>query len=149
MNLYYCYCYWYCYCYCWLFSPLPLSPQIQIFINYIVHNLSCHCDVQVLPNVSTLLKVKGYQNSVEKNREKFGNVRQMVETTRMELETVKSQLLSFLWNFNLIVKEKKFLHNYTSINNAKEAFVKQKSKISWVNLKVLELFVSHKVVTSN
>ena len=86
--------------------------------------------MQVLPYVSTLLKVKGYQNSVEKNREKFGNVRQMVERTRMELEMVKSQLLSFLWNFNLIVKEKKFLHNYTSINNAKEAFLKQKSKIS-------------------
>ena len=48
-------------------SPPLLPPQNLGFhkLECIIDNLSCHCDVQVLTYVSTLLKVKGNQSSAE------------------------------------------------------------------------------------
>ena len=50
-----------------LIPPPTLPPQNLGFhkLECIIDNLSCHCDVQVLTYVSTLLKVKGNQSSAE------------------------------------------------------------------------------------
>jgi len=72
--------------------------------------------------------------SRSKNLEVFGGLSQKVVQARQNLAIAQSEFLSSGGSIACQRKERECLHHFISISNAKENFLKQKSRNRWLNL---------------
>lgn len=70
------------------------------------------------------------------NKEMYGSIPQQVQQAWLSLETLQMGLLQNPGNPALMLKEKEeSLHEYISIRNAGNAFMNQKQRNKWLNLR--------------
>lgn len=79
-----------------------------------------------LKSVKAVLKVK--------NREIYGGLGQKVVQARANLATAQVEFLSSRGNAECQLKERECLHLLISLSAVEENFLKQKSKVNWLNL---------------
>lgn len=69
-----------------------------------------------------------------KNRKCFGGLGLKVKQARANLEYAQADFIASWGSANCQVKEKECLHLLTSLLSAEENFLKQKSRVKWLNL---------------
>jgi len=79
-----------------------------------------------LKSTKTVLKAK--------NREFFGGLGQKVMQARANLESAQAEFIASQGSADCQVKERECLHLLTSLLTAEENFLKQNSRVKWLNL---------------
>jgi hypothetical protein len=69
-----------------------------------------------------------------KNLELFGGLNQKVQLARQTLARAQVSFLASHGNVDCHKKERECMHEYVSISNAEENFLKKKSRNQWLNL---------------
>jgi hypothetical protein len=69
-----------------------------------------------------------------KNKVFFGGLSHRVDKARLALATAQAQFLASHGSVGCHLKEMECLHEFVSISNAEEKFLKQKSRSFWLNL---------------
>ncbi|XP_062155223.1 uncharacterized protein LOC133863288 [Alnus glutinosa] len=77
-------------------------------------------------STKTVLKIK--------NRECFGGLGLKVKQARANLESAQAEFIASRGSAECQVKERECLHLLTSLLSAEENFLKQKSRVKWLNL---------------
>lgn len=70
----------------------------------------------------------------EKNTTVFGGISLRVERARHDSASTQTGFLEFGGSCEWLIKEKECLHHYLSLVKAEENFLRQKSRVQWVNL---------------
>lgn len=62
----------------------------------------------------------------------YGDINKRVKEVQKELDDVQQLLMQH--SSGLLIKEAELAKKYTSLRNSKQAFCRQKSRISWISL---------------
>jgi hypothetical protein len=83
-----------------------------------------------------------------KNKEIFCGLRQRVIKARQDLDVAQAAFINSHGSMRCRLRENECLHHYVSISLAEEKFLKQKSRVQWLNLRNsnTSFFFLHKMV---
>jgi hypothetical protein len=78
----------------------------------------------------------------------YGAIHQKVAQARERPEKAQKHILLFGGQADCVRKEKECLHEFLPISKAEEAFLKQKSRVQWLNLGDQNSSYFHKMIKS-